>query len=194
MNESIGYAGCSLDEQDLTAQRGILLGVAEDRTSHQYGPTGTNRDRPGLDQVLAAVRAGDTLVAPEPDRLVRSVPDARVVDGSLVSCGVELSLGGTHYDPADPMGKTFFNTLTIFAEFEMDLLRMRTHGGMAVAGAEGKLKGRQLEPTTRQRANLVKEHHSGGHTIAGPAELFSVSRATVYRALERIQNANGDVR
>ncbi|MEU3416096.1 recombinase family protein [Streptomyces sp. NPDC006658] len=190
MNESIGYAGCSLDEQDLTAQRGILLGVAEDRTSRHFGPTGINRDRPGLDQVLV----GDTLVAPEPDRLVRSVPDARVVDGSLVSCGVELSLGGTHDDPADPMGKTFFNTLNIFAEFEMDLLRMRPHGGMAVAGAKGKLKGRQLELTTRQRANLVKEHPSGGHTIAGPAELFSASRATVYRALERIQNTDGEVR
>lgn len=36
-----------------------------------------NRARPGLDQALAALREGDTLVVPKLDRLARSVPDAR---------------------------------------------------------------------------------------------------------------------
>jgi len=47
----IGYARCSTDEQDLTAQRGILLelGVAEDRIYLDHGRTGTRRARPGLD-------------------------------------------------------------------------------------------------------------------------------------------------
>jgi DNA invertase Pin-like site-specific DNA recombinase len=39
---------------------------------------------------------------------------------------VSLSLGGQVYDPADPMGKLFFNILATFAEFEVDLIRMRT--------------------------------------------------------------------
>lgn len=78
--------------------------------------TGTNRSRPGLDQALAAVRTGDTLVAPKLDRLARSVPDARNLADTLAARSVRLSLGGTIYDPADPMGKMF----------EVDLLRMRT--------------------------------------------------------------------
>ena len=41
------------------------------------------------------------------------------------------------------MGKLFFNILATFAEFEVDLIRMRTRVGMAVASAQGKLKGRQ---------------------------------------------------
>jgi hypothetical protein len=51
----IGYARCSLDKQDLTAQSEILLGlgVAEGRIHLDHGLTGTNRDRPGLDQALA---------------------------------------------------------------------------------------------------------------------------------------------
>ena len=63
----IGYARCSTDRQDLTAQRKALaeLGVAEDRIYVDHGLTGTNRSRPGLDQALAAVREGDTLVVPE---------------------------------------------------------------------------------------------------------------------------------
>ncbi|MGJ3559035.1 recombinase family protein [Streptomyces sp. INA 01156] len=107
---------------------------------------------------------------------------------SLTARGVKLSLGGTLYDPADPMGKMFFNILAPFAEFEVDLLRMRTREGMAVARAKGKLKGKQPKPTARQQAHLVKEHASSEHTIADLAELFSVSRATVYRVLERARD------
>ena len=67
----IGYARCSTDRQDLAAQRQALLelGVVEDRIYTDHGLTGTNRARPGLDQALAAVREGDTLVVPKLDRL-----------------------------------------------------------------------------------------------------------------------------
>ena len=67
----IGYARCSTDRQDLTAQRRALvdLGVADDRIYVDHGLTGTKRARPGLDQALAAVREGDTLVVPKLDRL-----------------------------------------------------------------------------------------------------------------------------
>ncbi len=59
-----------------------------------HGLTGTTRARPGLDQALAAVRAGDTLVVPKLDRLARSVPDARAIGDSLIARDVKLSLGG----------------------------------------------------------------------------------------------------
>ena len=52
----VGYARCSTDKQDLTAQRQALseLGVAPDRMYMDKGLTGTNRARPGLDQAMAA--------------------------------------------------------------------------------------------------------------------------------------------
>jgi DNA invertase Pin-like site-specific DNA recombinase len=182
-----GYARCSTDEQDLTAQRLALLGlgVPADRIYMDKGLTGTNRQRPGLDQALAAVRAGDTLVVPKLDRLARSVPDARAIGDSLVARGVRLSLGGAIYDPADPMGKMFFNILATFAEFEVDLLRLRTREGMAIARANGKLKGKQPKLNPRQQTHLVNLHQAGTHTIPELADLFSVSRPTVYRVLER---------
>jgi DNA invertase Pin-like site-specific DNA recombinase len=103
----IGYARCSTDKQDLTAQRLALLelGVAEDRIYTDHGLTGTNRDRPGLDQALAAVRAGDTLVVPKLDRLARSVPDARAIAAQLEAKGVKLALGASVYNPSDPMAR-----------------------------------------------------------------------------------------
>ena len=88
-NTRIGYARCSTDKQDLTAQRAALtdLGVAADRIYTDHGFTGTNRARPGLDQAMAAVRDGDTLVVPKLDRLARSVPDARDIADRLAGQG-----------------------------------------------------------------------------------------------------------
>lgn len=99
----IGYARCSTDRQDLAAQQEALvgLGVSPDRIYTDKGLTGSNRQRPGLAQALAAVRQGDTLVVP----------------------------------------KMFFNVLATFAEFEGDLIRLRTREEMAIAWAKGKLRG-----------------------------------------------------
>jgi DNA invertase Pin-like site-specific DNA recombinase len=183
----IGYARCSTDKQDLTAQRAMLeeLGVAPDRIYTDRGLTGTTRARPGLDQALAAVRAGDTLVVPKLDRLARSVPDARQIADALVARGVKLALGTSVYDPADPMGKMFFNILATFAEFEADLIRMRTREGMAIARAKGKLRGKQPKLSAKQQKELCRMHDSGDYSISDLAELFSVSRPTVYRTLAR---------
>ena len=141
----MGYARCSTDSQDLSAQRKALqdLGFRPTTSTPTTGLTGTSRARPGLDQALAAVRHGDTLVVAKLDRLARSVPDARAIADQLSAKGVRLALGQTVYDPADPMGKMFFNILATFAEFEADLIRMRTREGMAVARAKGKLRGKQ---------------------------------------------------
>lgn len=184
---SIGYARCSTDKQDLEANRQILLdlGVPADQIYLDRAYSGTTRERPGLDQALAAVRAGDTLVVPKLDRLARSVPDARAIGDSLAARRIRLQLGTMIYDPTDPMGKMFFNILATFAEFEVDLLRMRTREGMAIAKAKGRLKGRAPKLSAPRQAHLLKLHAAGEHTIAELAELFEVSRPTVYRVLER---------
>ena len=91
----IGYARCSTDRQDLTVQRRALvdLGVDPERIYTDHGFTGRTRARPGLDQALAAVRAGDTLVVTKLDRLARSVPDAREIADQLRAREVKLALG-----------------------------------------------------------------------------------------------------
>ena len=185
----IGYDRCSTDKQDLAAQKHALLelGVTPERIYTDRGFTGTNRARPGLDQALAAVRSGDTLVVPKLDRLARSVPDARAIGDDLAGRGVKLQIGGSVHDPTDPMGKLFFNILATFAEFEADLIRMRTREGMAIARAKGKLRGRQPKLSTRQQQELKRMHDTGDYSISDLAELFSISRPTVYRTLQRQQ-------
>ena len=61
-----------------------------------------------------------------------------------------LALGATVYDPTDPMGKMLFNILATFAEFEADLIRMRTRDGMKIACAKGKLRGKKPKLSDRR--------------------------------------------
>jgi len=72
-----------------------------------------------------------------------------------------------------------------FAEFEADLIRMRTREGMAIARAKGKLRGKQPKLSEKQQKELSRMHASGEYSISDLAELFSVSRPTVYRTLQR---------
>ena len=183
----VGYARCSTDQQDLTAQRDglVALGVEAERIYVDHGLTGTNRERPGLREALAACRAGDTLVVTKLDRLARSLPDARAIADELTARQISLSLGGSVYDPTDAVGRLLFNVLAMVAEFESDLIRLRTVEGMRVAKAKGRLKGKQPKLSRKQEAHLVSLVHSGEYSTPEVAELFGVGRSTVYRAIER---------
>ncbi len=106
----VGYARCSTDQQDLTAQRDglTMLGVAPERAYVDHWLTGTNRERPGLREALAACRAGDTLVVTKLDRLTRSLTGARAIADELTTRQISLSLGGSVYDPSDAVGRLLF--------------------------------------------------------------------------------------
>ena len=190
----VGYARCSTDDQDLTAQREALeaLGVDAERIYVDHGLTGTTRDRPGLREALAACQSGDTLVVTKLDRLARSLPDARDIVDELTSRDVKLSLGGSMHDPSDPVGRLLFNVLAMVAEFESDLIRMRTREGMKIAKARGRLRGRKPKLSENQEKHLAALHAAGELTNAELAELFSVGRSTVYRALDRSRGRQGN--
>jgi len=123
------------------------------------------------------------------DRLTRSLPDARAIADELTARHVRLSLGGSVYDPNDAVGRLLFNVLAMVAEFEADLIRLRTREGMRVAKAKGRLRGRRPKLNARQEAHLVSLIAAGEHSTAEVADLFRVSRPTVYRALQRRRSA-----
>jgi DNA invertase Pin-like site-specific DNA recombinase len=183
----VGYARCSTQKQDLRAQKDALraLGVSDDRIYVDEGLTGANRVRPGLALALAACHPGDTLIVTKLDRLARSISDARDIADELTAREVKLSFAGQVYDPCDPMGKLVFNMMSVFAEFEADLIRMRTREGMRIAKEDGKLRGKQPKLSPKQEAQLVKLYDSGDYSKSELAEMFGVARSTVGRAVDR---------
>jgi DNA invertase Pin-like site-specific DNA recombinase len=95
------------------------------------------------------------------DRLARSLPDARDIVDELTARQVKLNLGGSVLDPTDPVGRLLFNVLAMVAEFEADLIKMRTREGMKVARARGRLRGKQPKLSASQEAHLVALHRAG---------------------------------
>lgn len=115
------------------------------------------------------------------------MPDARAIADELTARQVRLNLRGSVYDPNDAVGRLLFNVLASVAEFESDLIRLRTREGMKVAKAKGRLRGKEPKLNPRQEAHLVALFATGEHSTAELADLFCVARSTVYRALQRDQ-------
>ncbi len=134
----IGYARCSTDQQGLTAQSDGLLAMGVDpaRIYVDHGLTGTNRDRPGLREVLAACREGDTLVLTKLDRLARSLPDACAIAGGLTARQVRLNLGVSVYDPNDADGRLLFNELNMVAAKPLAERELRQNASKVVSDVE----------------------------------------------------------
>ncbi len=189
----IGYARVSTEHQDLQAQRDglIRLGVGADRIYVDHGRTGKNRERHGLEKALAACRAGDTLVVTKLDRLARSIKDAHQIAEELEARGVALSIDGSIYDPADPMGKMVFSMFAVFAEFESDLISVRTKEALAVPERRRKMTGRQPKLSAAQRKQVIRLHEEGEHTPTEIGAMFGVSRQTVYRVIADIGKVPG---
>jgi DNA invertase Pin-like site-specific DNA recombinase len=169
------------------AQRTALkrLGVEPDRIYIDKGYTGSNRDRSGLREAQAAVRAGDELVVTRLDRLGRSQRDLHNIADELVRAEVRLNINGMIYDPTDPVGKMFFGMLALMAEFEADLIRARTREGMAEAKKAGRLKGKQPKLSALRRKKLLEDYESGEYDAKQLCEISGLSRSAMYATLQR---------
>jgi DNA invertase Pin-like site-specific DNA recombinase len=130
---------------------------------------------------------GDTLTVTELDRLARSLPDARAIADELAARQVRLSLGGSPYDPNEAVGRLLLNVLAMVAEFESDLIRLRTKERMRVTKAKGRLGGKKPKLNPRQEAQLEgrrrAQHRRTGRSVPSRAltaieHLSAAKRAT----------------
>ncbi|WP_238937985.1 helix-turn-helix domain-containing protein, partial [Sulfitobacter geojensis] len=71
-----------------------------------------------------------------------------------------------------------------------DLIRMRTREGMKIARAKGKLRGKKPKLSEKQHRELRCMYDTGDYSISDLADVFAVSRPTIYRTLQRTGSAN----
>lgn len=64
---------------------------------------------------------------------------------------------------------------------------------MAVARAKGKLRGKKPKLSSRQQKELRRMYDTGNYAISDLAELFTISRPTVYRTLARQSSATAAI-
>jgi len=88
--------------------------------------SGAQADRPGLQQAIDQLRAGDPLVVWRLDRLGRSLRHLIETVQALAQRGVGFKSLTESIDTTNSSGKLIFHIFGALAEFERDLIRERT--------------------------------------------------------------------
>ena len=183
----IGYARVSTGLQNLNLQ--------EDRLN-QYGCekifsdhiSGSKSKRPGLDKAIEFARSGDTIVVWRLDRLGRNMEDLITLVNELNERGVSFhSLEeNITMDKSSSTGQLLFHLFAAFAEFERNLILERSSAGRIAARARGRYGGRP-EKLNQKDLNLLKTLYDNGTPIKTIAEQWQVSRTTIYRYLNKLE-------
>jgi DNA invertase Pin-like site-specific DNA recombinase len=154
----IGYIRVSTDKQDLDKQHHLLLDYAQkqnmriDEFIQVEISSRKNAKERRIDELIAKLAAGDTLIVAELSRLGRNMLETLNIINQLSETGVkivfvrqpELSTTGQH-------GKLLLAIYSYFAEAERDFISIRTKQGLAAARDKGKQLGRPKGSKNKER-------------------------------------------
>jgi DNA invertase Pin-like site-specific DNA recombinase len=178
MGDVLGYARVSTGDQDVAGQTMRLEQAGAIRVFTDVR-SGKSMDRPGLTDLLAYARNGDTLAVVRLDRLGRSLAELLTVVEQLKARGVALLSLEEKIDTSSAAGELIFHVFGAIAHFERRLIAERTKDGIAAARARGKRPGRApVDPDKVQAALKLVE---GGLSPTKAAGQLGLGRSTVYR-------------
>ncbi|HGZ7654303.1 TPA: recombinase family protein, partial [Staphylococcus aureus] len=123
------------------------------------------------------------------DRLGRNMEDLITLVNELNERGVSFhSLEeNITMDKSSSTGQLLFHLFAAFAEFERNLILERSSAGRIAARARGRYGGRP-EKLNKQDLNLLKTLYDNGTPIKTIAEQWQVSRTTIYRYLNKLED------
>lgn len=175
-----GYARVSTDGQTLGAQVAQLEAAGAGRL-FQEKASGASRDRSRLNQLLESLGPGDVVLVTRLDRLARSTRDLLNILGLVADKGASFrSLGDVWADTTTAHGRLMLTVLSGLAEFERELIRVRTSEGRVRAKAAGKKLGRSFKLTPHQRAE-ARARREAGEPLTSIARSYNVSHSTISR-------------
>lgn len=142
-------------------------------------------ERPKRDELLAAARRReiDSILVWKLDRWGRSLPDLVVTLRELSELGVPFISLTEALDLSTPSGRAMVGLLSVFAEFERDLLKERVKAGIAQAKLEGRTGGRPLSAALK--AVDIKKLSKQGLSKSEIARRLGVGRTSVRRLLNQ---------
>jgi DNA invertase Pin-like site-specific DNA recombinase len=181
----IGYIRVSKQEQNEALQRDALQAAGCEKYFSDK-MTGSTFERKGLEELLAFVRSGDTVVVWKLDRLGRSLKDLIETLNLLKNRGVDFASLTESIDTTTSGGKLIFHLMGALAEFERDLIRERTNAGLAAARARGRIGGRPRRLVTSGKVALARR------LFVYPHDTDSYDRLLMFKAFVAIKLALGD--
>ncbi|WP_340393005.1 recombinase family protein [Macrococcoides caseolyticum] len=189
----IGYARVSTGLQNLDLQQDSLQKYGCEKIFTDK-VSGAKSNRPGLESAIEFARAGDVVVVWRLDRLGRNMEDLISIVNALNNRRISFHSiqENITMDKSSSTGQLLFHLFAAFAEFERNLILERSAAGRVAARARGRLGGRP-EKLNESDLKLLKTLVDSGTPIKTIAEKWSVSRTTVYRYLDKIENKDNKI-
>lgn len=182
MAHVLGYARVSTGDQDVAGQAMRLKQAGAMRVFTDV-KSGRNMDRPGLADLLAYARSGDTLAVVRLDRLGRSLAELLSTVIMLKERGIALLSLEEKIDTSSAAGELVFHVFGAIAHFERRLISERTKDGIAAARAKGKRPGRQ--PLDMKKVEAAIKLIKAKTSPAEAARQLGLGRSTIYREMRR---------
>lgn len=177
----IEYARVSTTEQRLQPQVDAL-NEAGCETVFEDVISGVKAERPGLNDALAFLRKGDTLVVWKLDRLGRSMKHLVETVANLGTHGVGFKSLTEGVDTTPTGGTLVYHLFGALAQFERDLIVARTQAGLKAAATRGR-KGGRKPVVTPKKLEQAKAHIGDGLTVREAAARLKISKTSLYNAL-----------
>lgn len=175
-----GYARVSTDGQTLEAQLAALRDAGAEKVFREKASAAT-ADRKELRRLLKSTNAGDVILVTRLDRLARSTRDLLNILEQIGQAGATFrSLGDTWADTTTAHGRLILTILGGMAEFERELIKVRTGEGRTRAKARGVKMGPKFKLTAEQRRHVAQER-AKGESVRHLARVLGVSKATIGR-------------
>lgn len=143
----IGYTRVSTVSQTLNQQNEALAAAGVAKVFSDV-MSGARDDRPGLADLMAYVREGDTVVVWKLDRLGRNMVHILQTVRELTARGVTLVSTSDGIDSSTPAGRMMIGVLGSLAEYERELIKERTALKRAASRTNGTKFGRPARSTT----------------------------------------------
>src|SRR6202522_1889950 len=163
--------------REYAAKRGWTI-VAQMK---EVGSGAAQRERRATLIAAARRREIDVVLVWRLDRWGRSVADLVSTLQELQHLGVGFVSLTEALDLTTPAGRAMAGLLSVFAEFERDILRERVRAGLVHARQQGKRLGRP--PTAAPQTRQVRKLHRAGVSKAEIARRLQISRTSVRRIL-----------
>ena len=189
-SKNFGYIRVSTAAQTLDRQTDALTAKGIDAADiYSDKISGARESRPGLDALLKAARAGDTITVHSLDRLGRSTLHVMQTLANLEEQEIKLvSLKDGDQTYTGATGKFMRDMMVLVAQWEREMNRERVAEARAARAARAtsgeQVAGRPRTALTAEKIAAVRKHKSKGHSAAEIAAIEKISRASVYRALE----------